>query len=68
MKKRLPVASGTCKELLNAYLFTSLHEVRLMSEAWRVDYNEERPHKSLNQLSPIDYLNRWTRNPNHETT
>lgn len=33
------------RELLNAYLFTSLTEVRIMSEEWRVDYNTERPHK-----------------------
>lgn len=40
------------RELLNAYLFYSLIEVRQMSEEWRVDYNTERPHKSLGYLSP----------------
>ena len=35
------------RELLDAYLFNSLAEVRVMSEEWRVDYNTERPHKSL---------------------
>lgn len=43
------------RELLNAYLFTSLSEVRLMSEEWRIDYNTKRPHKSLGYLSPIKY-------------
>jgi putative transposase len=44
------------RELLNAYLFYSLAEVRAMSEEWRIDYNTERPHKSLNYLSPLAYL------------
>ena len=44
------------RELLNAYMFYSLAEVRAMSEEWRMDYNTERPHKSLKYLSPIVYL------------
>jgi putative transposase len=47
------------RELLNAYLFSSLNEVRRMTEEWRRDYNEERPHQSLHQLSPLNYLNLW---------
>jgi putative transposase len=47
------------RELLNAYLFYSLHEVRVMCEEWREDYNEERPHKSLGYLSPVRYNERW---------
>lgn len=43
------------RELLNAYLFNSLTEVRVMSEEWRIDYNHERPHKSLGYLSPLKY-------------
>ena len=43
------------RELLDAYLFNNLAEVRVMSEEWRVDYNTERPHKSLGYLSPIKY-------------
>ncbi len=41
------------RELLNAYLFNSLAEVRCLSEEWRIDYNTERPHKSLGYLSPL---------------
>lgn len=44
------------RELLNAYLFYSLTEVRAMSEEWRIDYNTERPHKSLKYLSPVAWL------------
>ncbi len=43
------------RELLNAYLFNSLAEVRILSEEWRIDYNTERPHKSLGYLSPLKY-------------
>ena len=43
------------RELLNAYLFNSLAEVRALSEEWRIDYNTERPHKSLGYLSPLTY-------------
>lgn len=43
------------RELLNAFLFYSLNEAREMCEMWRIDYNEERPHKTLNYLSPVNY-------------
>jgi putative transposase len=43
------------RELLNAYLFYSLAEVRSMSREWQIDYNTERPHKSLGYLSPLKY-------------
>lgn len=43
------------RELLNAYLFYSLHDVRILCEQWRIDYNENRPHKALNYLTPMQY-------------
>lgn len=49
--------NGTIRrELLNAYLFYSLNEVREKSDEWRIDYNSERPHKALGYLSPDNYL------------
>ena len=47
------------RELLNAYLFYNLSEVRAMSEQWRNDYNTERPHKSLGYLPPVKYAEQW---------
>lgn len=43
------------RELLNAYLFYSLQDVRIMCEQWRKDYNEKRPHKALKYLTPLRY-------------
>ena len=54
------------RELLNAYLFNSLAEVRLLSEEWRIDYNEERPHKSLGYKSPLVYADHWYKNKQSE--
>jgi putative transposase len=43
------------KELLDAYLFYSLPEVRTMAEEWQQDYNHERPHESLGNVPPVFY-------------
>jgi putative transposase len=42
-------------ELLNETLFRSLPHARAMLEAWRRDYNAERPHSSLGWLTPLAY-------------
>lgn len=42
-------------ELLNAYIFTTLSEVRQKAAEWMDDYNRYRPHTSLGHLSPIDF-------------
>ena len=43
------------RELLIAYMLTSIHEPREKSEEWRIDYNTERPHKSPGYQSPINF-------------
>ena len=42
-------------ECLNANWFTSLSDARREIETWRQDYNEQRPHSSLNYLPPADF-------------
>lgn len=44
------------EEILNAWIFTSLAEVRALSEDWRVMYNTERPHQSLGDAPPSLFL------------
>lgn len=43
-------------ECLNENWFLSLKHARELIEAWRKDYNEARPHSSLEGLTPQEYL------------
>ena len=45
-------------ECLNAHWFMSLDDARRKCEAWRRDYNEERPHSSIGNRVPIELANR----------
>jgi putative transposase len=40
------------EECLNQHWFASLGEARQVIEAWRVEYNTERPHRALGQRTP----------------
>lgn len=42
------------KDILDAYLFENIQQVRMMAEEWMNDYNFERPHDALKGRSPID--------------
>jgi putative transposase len=44
-------------ECLNEHLFRSLSHVRDILDAWRQDYNYVRPHSSLNDRTPMEFLN-----------
>ncbi len=44
------------EEILDMYVFESLSEVREITEKWMPEYNEERPHDSLGNLTPWEYL------------
>lgn len=43
-------------ECLNVHQFTSIEDARTKIEAWRVDYNQRRPHSSLGHLTPNEYV------------
>jgi len=45
-------------EVLDAYVFDSLEQVRLISEGWLRLYNEERPHRALGRLPPARFAER----------
>ncbi|ENG8419669.1 IS3 family transposase [Klebsiella pneumoniae] len=42
-------------EILDFYLFRTLNEVREITERWVSEYNGERPHESLNNMTPEEY-------------
>jgi putative transposase len=43
-------------ECLNEHWFTTLQEAKIIIEAWRREYNEERPHSSLDDQTPAEYI------------
>jgi putative transposase len=45
-------------ECLNEHLFASLAQARRIIEEWRIDYNTNRPHTSLNGLTPTEFAAR----------
>ncbi len=42
-------------ELLNEILFSSLAEARETIIAWKEDYNRNRPHSSLGNITPHEF-------------
>ena len=42
-------------EVLDCYLFNNLNEVSQLTEDWIKVYNTERPHDSLNDMTPAEY-------------
>lgn len=44
------------RELLNAYVFKSIAEVKEKAEEYMIDYNYHRPHSALNFKTPIEIL------------
>jgi putative transposase len=44
------------EEVLDLYIFSRLSEVREITDRWLKEYNEERPHESLGNLTPAEFL------------
>ena len=60
--------NGKCRdEFLNEHLFLSLEQARIETEIWRLDYNRERPHSALGNLTPEVYA-KQQRVSHRETT
>jgi putative transposase len=51
-------------ECLNEHLFTSYHHARDIIEGWRHDYNNHRPHTSLDGLTPKEFTTRSKKDHN----
>ena len=46
-------------ECLNVHWFLSLEDAAEKIEAWRKEYNEYRPHSSLNDLTPAEFIEQY---------
>ena len=51
-------------ECLNEHLFNSYTQARRIIERWRHDYNTERPHTSLDGLTPKEFATRSNQDHN----
>ncbi|MBC8074941.1 MAG: transposase [Chloroflexales bacterium] len=52
--------NGTVRdECLNLHLFTSLAEACVRLNAFRQQYNSERPHSRLSYLTPLEFKRAW---------
>ena len=51
--------------ILDAYIFDSIDEVREVTQIWVDDYNSSRPHDALNGLSPKMYRQKNTHPVGH---
>lgn len=48
--------------VLDMYLFRNIQEVQNITDTWLKHYNEERPHESLNNQSPLNYIKQLNQN------
>lgn len=46
------------EEVLDPHIFSTLSQVRDLSWAWMLSYNEERPHRSLGNIPPAEFKRR----------
>jgi len=51
-------------ECLNEHLFTSYRHARQIIEEWRIDYNLNRPHTSLDGMTPYEFATRSEKGQN----
>ena len=58
------------RDILDAYLFEDLSQIKALAEEWMDDYNNHRPHDALNGRSPVDLwktLEEFPTNPQNIT-
>lgn len=48
--------------VLDMYLFRNIQEVQNITDTWLKHYNEERPHESLNNQSPMNFIKQLNQN------
>jgi putative transposase len=58
--------NGRCRdECLNEHWFVDLNDAREKIEAWRLDYNSSRPHSSLGNLTPEEFIGQCQKRLNY---
>lgn len=50
-------------ECLNDHRFLMLQEAQLVIEAWRREYNEERTHSAIGDMTPMEFINHHHNQP-----
>lgn len=53
-------------EFLNVNEFATLHDAREKLKAWQDDYNHHRPNHSLGNLTPSEFVNSRSVQPNEK--
>jgi len=54
------------RDILDAYLFEDLWQLKALTEEYVEEYNNERPHKALNNLTPKEYLLKYGQLTSHQ--
>ena len=55
------------EECLDLHWFSFLEDAKIKIEAWRKDYNEQRPHSALRQETPRAFATEWQLSRTAET-
>ena len=50
-------------ECLNEHWFLTLQEAQLVIEAWRREYNEERTHRTIGDMTPMEFIRNHQNRP-----
>jgi len=50
-------------ECLNEHWFVTLQEAQLVIEAWRREYNEERTHSAIGDVTPQEFMSNYHKGP-----
>ena len=47
------------EDILDAYYFEDIYQLKKLSDQWKYDYNYNHPHKSLVNKSPVEFMPRF---------
>ena len=47
------------EDILDAYYFDDIYQLQRLSDKWRYDYNNNHPHKSLGNKTPLEFMPRF---------